>query len=207
MRSNRTQGGRWFLAFQRDAAGAPWKVAYLSVLRNAAIPEFAKDAQGYVKAVPAGTSGGLSVPPGKISETYTRFLQEGGGDFAPGPQTSGLRKGREERQARFSHEAMRADFSDVAAKPPEYTPLALRTEDGGALVFFASHHYEKQTAARGHSPQVSNKLVRTMLRGEPKQSVIYTQVAQQAVNVPSQQSGGDIRFLNRLSGITGAKGQ
>ncbi len=50
----------------------------------------------------------------------------------------------------------------------DFAPLALRTEDGGAMVLFATRHFEKQTAARGVPlsvrPEVGGRSPRTLLR-------------------------------------------
>jgi hypothetical protein len=161
------------------------------------------DSGGYAKTVPAGTSGGLAMAPDSLSEAYTRYLEDGSGDFAPGAQTSRL---RESRKARANQTALRTDFEDQPAQPPQFTPVTLRTKDGGAMVFFASHHYEKQTAARGYRPPMKDALVKELMKGEAKQSATYTHVSQQSVAVPPK-SGGDVRFLNRIYGVTAAQGQ
>ncbi|GHJ18471.1 hypothetical protein [Streptomyces albus] len=65
-RSNRKGQGRWLFVFQRDRADGPWKAAYLSVVDPDAMPEFARDAEGHVKAVPVGGASGLTVAPDQL---------------------------------------------------------------------------------------------------------------------------------------------
>ncbi len=203
-RSNRKGSGRWFFVFQRDRANAPWRAAYLSVLQPDAVPEFARDKDGHVRAVPTGGGARLTVPPGRLSRAYTRYLQDGGGDdFAAGPHTSAQREKREKQMARKS---VRNEYADQEAQPPQFSPFGLRTRDGGALVFFASHHHHKQTLPRGYTPQIKEPLVKALMTGKPKHSVTFVRVSAQAVTVPAAKDNGKIRFLSRIEGLTEARG-
>lgn len=203
-KSNRKGAGRWFFVFQRDRAHGPWKASYLSVLQPDEIPEFARDRNGRVKAVPTGGDAKLALSPGKLSGAYTRYLQEGAGEeFAKGPHTSVL---RERREKQLKQTGVRNEFVDQAAQPPQFAPFGLRTKDGGGLVFFASHHHHKQTLPRGYTPQIKNPLVKALMTGKPKQSVTFKRVSAQAVRVPAQKDGGETTFLSRIEGLTAARG-
>ncbi|MDJ1133481.1 hypothetical protein NMN56_016225 [Streptomyces iconiensis] len=204
-KSNRKGSGRWFFVFQRDRAHGPWKASYLSVLQPDEIPQFARDKDGYVKPVPTGGDAKLAISPGKLSRTYTRYLQEGTGDeFAGGPHTSALLERREKQQKQTS---VRNEFVDQAAQPPQFVPFGLRTKDGGGLVFFASHHHHKQTLPRGYTPKIKNPLVKALMTGKPKQSVTFKRVSSQVVSVPAEREGGETTFLNRIEGLTAARGE
>nr|WP_247746589.1 hypothetical protein [Streptomyces oryzae] len=203
-RSNRKGQGRWLFVFQRDRADGPWKASYLAVVQPDEIPRFARDEDGHVKAVPVGGASGLALAPDRLSERYTRYLQEGSGDdFAPGPHTSALREQREKAMKRTS---VRNEFADQAAQPPQFAPFGLRTKDGGALVFFASHHHHKQTLPRGYQPQIKDPLVKALMTGTPKQSVTFERVSEQAVTVPDKRHDGKVTFLSRIEGLTSARG-
>lgn len=201
-RSNGANGGHLLTLFQRSSAGAPWKASYMAPLGEK-VPKFATDGEGYAKPVAAGRPSRLTVPPERMSEEYVRYLQDGSGDFADGPQTS---EWRDQRKKNTYQGENRYDFSDQPARPPQYTSFGLRTKDGGAVVFFSSHHYTRVTGPRGRPPQVTNPLVRELLQGKVKQRVTYTYASQQSVAVPAQHSGGKTRFLSRTIDMTEANG-
>ncbi|MGH3310008.1 MAG: hypothetical protein ACRDP3_05415 [Streptomyces sp.] len=203
-KSNRTANGRWLLVFQRDSAKADWKASYLAVLEPGEIPDFVTGKDGHVKAVPTSGGSKLAIDPDKLSDAYVSYLQEGTGDFAPGKHTSARRAERKNAEKR---PGTRTEYADQAAEPPQYAPFGLRTQGGGALVFFASHHHTKQTVAKGYQPQVKDPLVKALMTGTPKQSVTYIRVSEQAVTVPAKNAGDEIGFLNRIDGLTSAKGE
>ncbi|MFF2651932.1 hypothetical protein [Streptomyces sp. NPDC058045] len=193
----------WLLAFTRSGPDAEWRATYLSVLAKAKVPRFRTGKDGLAEAVPAD-SGELAVAPGKLSRAYTGYLADGGDGFAPGPGTS---QWREQREKNASRPGKATQYLDAPLGDGGYAPLALRTEDGGALVFFSSRHYEKQTAARGLDLTV-DKDVRALMKGEPKQSLTMERIAGQAALTPRR--GADpaaVRLLSRLQGVVSAKGE
>jgi hypothetical protein len=195
---------RWLLIFARSSADSRWKASYLSVLDSDELPDFATDGRGHAKAVPRGGGSGLVVPPGELSQAYVRYLKDGEGEFADGKQTSARRSARKGS----AHETGRhTQFVDQPARPPQYAPFGLRTKDGGAVVFFGSLHHTKETYATGYHPPVKDPLAKALMSGKPKQSVIYSRTSQQAVTVPAKKDGGKIAFLNRIDGLTSAKGE
>ncbi|MEU1482594.1 hypothetical protein [Streptomyces sp. NPDC005752] len=212
--SNRDQDGgkldtRWLLAFVRTGPDAPWKVAYLAVAPPSEIPKFRKDADGWAQPVPsADTDAALTTPPADLSTTYTDYLGEGSPDvFAPGAVTSGWREARKNtRRTGFSYQ-----YVDQALDSGTFAPLGLTTEDGGALVFFSSKHFERQTAAEGLRPTVTAD-VRALLTGEVKSTLTKERVSSQLAYVPKKGAGdagaadGRVRVLNRLPGLVAAQG-
>lgn len=198
--------GRWFLVFQRDSAEADWKATYLAVLDPANTPEFAVDEDGHAKAVPDVSDGGgkLAVEPDKIGKAYAGYLRTGEGEFGPGTHTSETRADRE-KNAKTT--GVRTEWADQAAAPPQFTPFGLRTKDGGALVFFATHHHKKQTVAKGYTPQVKDPYVKALMTGTPQKSLTYVRVSEQAVTVPSAKEGGEITFVSRITGLTSVKAE
>ncbi|MEU6435023.1 hypothetical protein ABZ874_11905 [Streptomyces albidoflavus] len=199
------QDTRWFVAFVKSGPDAQWKAAYLSILTPDEIPEFSEDAQGNAVPVANGAKD-LAVAPGRLSEEYAGFLGEGGELFADGQHTSSWRAQREENADRPGRTTQ---WVDQPLDKGDFAPLALRTEDGGAMVLFATRHFEKQTAARGVPLSVRPE-VGALLKGDIKRAVTLERVSNQVVTVPRPEgsgSGGKVVFLNRIEGLTGAVGE
>ncbi|GAA2987186.1 hypothetical protein [Streptomyces fulvorobeus] len=191
---------RWLLAFVKTGPDALWKAAYLAVVTPAQLPRFRLDGDG--RAEPVDSSAGqLAVAPAELGTAYTGYLKDGTPDvFAPGPATSAWRDARRNtRVAGFSYQ-----YADQPLDGGTFAPLGLTTQDGGALVFFSSRHFERQTAARGLRPPV-NPDVQALLTGEVKSSLTKERVSSQLVYVPAK-PGGRVRVLNRLPGLTAARG-
>ncbi|WLQ43403.1 hypothetical protein P8A22_27895 [Streptomyces laculatispora] len=199
---NGEQDTRWLIVFVKSGPGAGWKAVYLSVVAPSQLPGFAKDGDGRAEPVKAD-SAELAVAPEELSEQYTGYLQKGTPDvFAPGPSTSLWRTTRQNtRRAGFSYQ-----YIDQPLDSGAFGPLGLKTEDGGALVFFSSKHFERQTAAKGLRPAVTPD-VRALLSGEVKSTLTKERVSSQLVYVPKKGAKpGKVTVLNRLPGLTSAKG-
>ncbi|MEU1009717.1 hypothetical protein [Streptomyces sp. NPDC005890] len=192
---------RWVLVFTRNDLGERWQVSYLTLMAPGTVPEFKKDADGWAEAVPADTAQ-LAVRPDELSKTYAAYLKSGGQTFADGRDTSGLRADR--RKAAKKPGLVR-QFIDEPLTHGDYAPLALRTADGGALVFFTTHHYEKQTAYTGGTVSVPNRDVQALVKGEVKQSLTLESIANEAVLDPA--GSGPVRMLGRVQGLTAAQGE
>ncbi|MFE1955434.1 MULTISPECIES: hypothetical protein [Streptomyces] len=199
--SSRGTGTRWLLVFTRDAENRPWAVSYLTVLRESQVPAFDVDADGWGEAVDADASG-LAVPPQKLPARYAAYLKDGGSGFAPGPYTSVTREAREKNESR---PGLATQFIDEPLTSGDNAPVALRTKDGGALVFFTTRRYEKQTASQGSDLPAINPSVKALMTGEPKQSATYGYVSNQAALAPAG-SSGPVQVLGRVQGITTAEG-
>ncbi|WP_031085893.1 hypothetical protein [Streptomyces sp. NRRL WC-3549] len=209
--SNRDEDGgeldnRWLLVFVRTGPEAPWKAAYLATLSPSKVPEFRKDADGWAEPVASDRADEvLATEPAKLSRTYTGYLEKGAPDvFAPGPTTSGWREAREKTvRAGFSYQ-----YVDQPLDGGAFAPLGLMTKDGGALVFFSSKHFERQTAAKGLRPTVTPD-VQALLTGEVKSTLTKERVSSQLVYVPGRGDGeaaGKVTVLNRLPGLVAAEG-
>ncbi|MFE2289597.1 hypothetical protein [Streptomyces sp. NPDC059452] len=209
--SNRDEDGgkldsRWLLTFVRTGPDALWKASYLAVVPPSQVPEFTLDADGLATPVEP-QSDELIVSPADLSIAYTEYLQKGTPDaFAPGTATSGWRETRRTtRRAGFSYQ-----YIDQPLSGSTFGPLGLRTEDGGALVFFSSKHFERQVTAEGLKPEV-NADVKALMTGEVTNSLTKERVSSQLVHVPARGeaagSGGKVRVLNRLPGLVAAKGE
>ncbi|GGZ70664.1 hypothetical protein ACFOOM_03700 [Streptomyces echinoruber] len=199
---NKGGDARWLLVFVRTGPGEPWRVAYLTLVAPGDVPKFRTDRGGWAEAVPADSSR-FAVAPRDLSRAYAAYLQKGGKDFAPGPHTSGWRQLREKNAAK---PGLATQYIDEPLTTGAYAPLALRTADGGALVFFTTHHFQKQTAARGASVPTPNQDVLALTKGEIKQSLTMEFVSNEVALDPAKGTGG-VAVLGRVQGLTTAQGE
>lgn len=195
------QNTRWFLVFSRNGLGEKWRAVYFAQFPGNKAPELKKDENGYAEAVPAGAKSGLSVDPGELSRRYADYLNTGkGSTFASGPQTDGWRA----RRAKDSHQlGARILWEDTAS---DHAPVALRTTDGGALVFFSTFYHQQKTVSAGSVITVPANLA-GLVEGPQKKTnrMAFTTVSSQAVTVPAKGSGEKVVFLNRREGKTSVK--
>ncbi|RII17048.1 hypothetical protein DSC45_14900 [Streptomyces sp. YIM 130001] len=197
------QDTRWVLVFTRGSAEQLWEASYLTLLSPDEVPEFKKDSDGWAEPVPADDAK-LAVRPDRLSRGYTDYLGKGGDTFAAGSHTTGWRDIRERNAKR---PGLATQYIDQPATNGDFAPVGLRTEDGGALMFYASRHFERQTAARGMTLKLDPE-VKALLTGEAKTSVTLERVSNQAARVPAK--GADesaVEVLSRIQGLTGAKGE
>ncbi|MFF0103502.1 hypothetical protein [Streptomyces hirsutus] len=206
---NKGGDSRWLLVFTRSGPDETWEAAYLTLVAPDALPEFAVDEDGWAEAVPANAAD-PAVPPGELSAAYATYLKKGedggGAAFAEGPHTSAWRDLRTKKSVR---PGLATQYIDEPMTNGDYAPLALRTEDGGALVFFTTRHFEKQTAAAGASVPTPNKDVLALTTGEIRQTLTMEFVSNQVALDPGDDGGGDgeVEILGRIQGLTSAKGE
>ncbi|MFG2677768.1 hypothetical protein [Streptomyces sp. NPDC048392] len=203
-RANKGGTARWLLVFTRDGLDETWQAAYLTLVAPAKVPGFRTDQAGWAEAVPANSTD-VSVPPAGLSKGYSTYLKDGGKTFADGVHTSSWRESREKRSIR---PGLVTQYIDEPLTNGDYAPLALRTKDGGALVFFTTRHFEKQTAARGASVPTPNRDVLALTDGEIKQSLTMEFVSNEVALDPADGSGnGQVSVLGRVQGLTSGKGE
>ncbi|MFF4485487.1 hypothetical protein ACFY0F_03185 [Streptomyces sp. NPDC001544] len=198
--ANKGGSARWLFVFTRGDLAEPWQAAYVTLVAPGSVPEFRKDADGWGEAVPA-SSASLAVEPQALSQDYATYLKSGGSTFADGAHTSGWRADRA-KSARKP--GLVTQYIDEPLTRGDYAPLALRTADGGALVFFTTHHYEKETAAAGTSVPSRGADVKALTKGEVKQSLTLEFVSNEVALDPKP--GGKVSLLGRIQGLTGAQG-
>ncbi|WP_435057521.1 hypothetical protein [Streptomyces sp. bgisy060] len=201
--SNRGSGDqRWLLVFLRNGPQQLWEVAYLTILPRSEVPEFAEE-EGYAVPVPADTDA-LAVAPRDLGKEYVAYLRDGKpATFAPGAHTT---EWRAQRQKAAQRPGMATQYVDQVTDRGDFAPLGLRTRDGGALVFFATRYFERQTAAKGYRPKVGPD-VKALLNGEIKSTVTREWVSSQAVLVkPAGTDRNGVTVTGRLQGVVGAEG-
>ncbi|WP_406837022.1 hypothetical protein ACICHK_13075 [Streptomyces sp. AHU1] len=197
-------GSRWLLVFTRDGAREKWQASYLTVLGAGDVPEFAKDEDGWARPV-AADDPALAVQPRKLGRSYASYLKAGGDTFAAGVHTS---QWRAQREKFASRPGLARQYIDQPLTAGDYAPVGLRTADGGALVFFATRRFEKETAAAGTEIPSPAADVRALTTGEINRSLTLEFVSNQAVLDPPKGSGrGQVSVLGRVEGLTGAKGE
>ncbi|WP_200260424.1 hypothetical protein [Streptomyces sp. HSG2] len=195
---------RWLLVFTRDGIDEAWEAAYLALVEPDSLPEVPTDEDGWAEAVPAESSE-PTISPGELSEAYTGYLQEGGAGFADGPHTSAWRELREKRESR---PGLARQYIDEPLDGGDYVPLAVRTKGGGALVFFATRHYEKQTAARGATVPTPNQDVLALTEGTIEGALTMEFVSNAVALIPPAGAAGEeVRVLGRVQGLTSARGE
>ncbi|MEU3843334.1 hypothetical protein AB0E88_25240 [Streptomyces sp. NPDC028635] len=200
---NRAGKSRWLLVFLRHDQDEPWQVGYLTLAKPGSVPRFKTDADGFAEAVDAGAAD-LAATPESLSRRYTTYLKSGGDGFADGPYTSVWRAARE-KQAR--RPGLANQYIDTPLTRGDYAPLALRTADGGALVFFTTRHYQKQTAAPGVTVPDPGRDVLALTSGEIKQSLTMEFVSNEVALDPPRTSGrSEVSVLGRTQGMTSAQG-
>ncbi|WP_344013284.1 hypothetical protein [Streptomyces thermospinosisporus] len=198
---NKGGEARWLLVFTRDSLDEPWQVAYLTLVDPDEIPRFKTDKDGWAEAVPANATD-VTVAPGELSQKYATYLKDGGDAFAVGPHTSAWRALRKKRSER---PGLATQYIDEPVTNGDYRPLALRTEDGGALVFFTTRHFEKQTAAAGATVPTPNKDVLALTTGEIRQSLTMQFISNEVALDPA--GDGEVEVLGRIQGLVSAKGE
>ncbi|MDN3020637.1 hypothetical protein [Streptomyces sp. S.PB5] len=203
--ANKGGTARWLFVFTRSSLDDPFQVAYLTLVAPDDVPTFKTGKDGWAEAVPAN-SAELSVAPKDLSQDYATYLQNGqGNSFAEGAHTSGWRTQRE-KDAKKPGRA--TQYIDESLTGGDYAPLALRTEDGGALVFFTTRHFMKQTAYTGTSLPEQNASVDALTTGEVKQSLTMEFVSNEVALDPAKGAdGGRVSLLGRIQGLTAAKGE
>lgn len=195
---------RWLFVFTRDGLTDLWEVSFLTIVPAEDMPEFQKDEDGYAQAVTPDDPE-LSVTPAQLPDRYVTYLKEDSALFADGPYTS---EERSRRRLNAEKPGLARQYVDEALTNGDYAPVGLRTTDGGALVFFTTRHYQKQTAAQGVNIPVNDAAVRALMTGEPKQSLTLEFVNNQAVLDPAKtKSDQQVRILSQVGGLTGAKGE
>lgn len=203
-KGNKGGDSRWLLVFTRKKLSEPWQATYLTFVAAGSMPEFKKDEDGHAEAVAADTAE-LALAPKDLSKSYATYLQSGQGAFANGAYTDEMRATRAKNATK---PGLVTQYIDEELTGGEYAPLALRTVDGGAVVFFTTHHYMKQTAAPGAAVPTPNQNVQALTTGETKQSLTMEFVANEVAVAPAKGSaGGKVSLLSRLEGLTAAKGE
>jgi hypothetical protein len=136
-----TAGQAVFL-FTKASATAPWQLSSLSKLApGTSLPALAADGDGHVPTVPASDSA-LAAQPGFAGPLQAGVVDDGPASpsakvVASGPLTTGIYDN--ERSGLLGLTAPHGDVMQWNLEGANYRQFALRTADGGALVFYAMY--------------------------------------------------------------------
>jgi hypothetical protein len=198
-------GSHWLMVFTRNSIDERWLVSYRAMLPAAEVPEFRKDKDGYLEDIPADEgNAGLAVAPAELSRLYALYLQSQGqeGSFAPGAGTTDIVAERNDQNTLDPN--WQKEWQDSAVEEERFSPVAVRTEDGGALVFFTERFYEKQTWREGVEPPAdlgeNPPYTVELLEEDSDVSTAVTREFLSVLTAAVPQGDGEIDLLYRSSG-------
>jgi hypothetical protein len=127
------------MAFQRQAADAPWTLNGSAVL-DQSLPAIARDRDGYATEVTYKDSS-LLLPPNLVGATQAAVVDEGPAApataaIANGPQTTGMYTAQAAQNSSYNARGLSYIWLLEGAAVPEFS---LRTTDGGALVLYTMY--------------------------------------------------------------------
>ncbi|MQY07066.1 hypothetical protein [Actinomadura macrotermitis] len=179
------QGFRHALLFTQAKEGAPWLATADPFPADTSLAKAARDEGGFAAPVPLDAKG-LAIAPGRIGAAHTALLNggpkaAGAGGIAPGPQTTGAYEALRAGQSALTKRGvdMKAAFSPDAA--PTY---ALRTKDGGALVWYTVKQTEAYSAAKRGRLRLSGDLIGLTTPDSVKKRMNSTVLIQYLAVVP-----------------------
>ncbi|GHH22712.1 putative lipoprotein [Streptomyces lanatus] len=199
--ANKIRNARWLFVFTRSGLDDAWEAAYLTLVAPDDVPEFKTDKDGWAEAVSLNSTE-LAVPPKDLSKEYAGYLKDGGDVFASGRHTS---EWRADRKKDAKRPGLATQFIDEPLTDGDYAPVALRTADGDAMVFFTTRYYEKRTAYAGTSVPSPGRAVEAVTTGEIKQSLTMEIVSNEIAIDPK--GSGKVELIGRTQGLTSAKGE
>jgi hypothetical protein len=136
------QDGPVLMLFTQDSADASWKLASVSSLpAGTTMPALARDASSNVPQVSLSAPG-LLIPPRDAGALQAAVVDEGpanaaSGDVAAGPLTTGMYRGALGPPRPLGLTVPAGDVYQWTLQGSTLPAFALRTADGGALVFYA----------------------------------------------------------------------
>ncbi|MDX3204477.1 hypothetical protein, partial [Streptomyces scabiei] len=212
---------RWFVAALSDQKGkAPsrlgvfaerpqhkrWELVSVVDLDGQKLPGIAFDQDGYARAVAADGNKQLAAGAGLLRAAVLDNFATGGSStgtkvFAPTQASKQQIEVHDKTGARFGNQGTTV-FAGAANRYKD--AYALKTTDGGALIFFS--HTHTQTDAVAHSGLQINpgKDDRAWLHDVPRTSITYTFVCNDAAAVPAKP--GPSRLIGYICARTDASG-
>ena len=131
--------GSAYIVFAQDSPGAAWKdVTEPDILPGRALPQIATGNGGYAESV-AADAGGLSVAPDKIGQVTAAWLDQVAADpsnTAVLADAGNLTDLKDDVFWRSGEGGATFDAADTHSVPADDRVFALKTTDGGALLFY-----------------------------------------------------------------------
>ncbi|QFG24045.1 hypothetical protein [Actinomadura sp. WMMB 499] len=148
------------MLFTQERAGGPWLLAADPAPGDGALGRVKLDDDGFAERV-APDAGGLPVPPAQVPKAHAALMTDGpdasgAAALADGPTTGRAYDALQKVTKSLAGQGVRLASTFA---PAEYRVHALRTKDGGALVWYAMKQHEAYSAAKRGSLAVSGDLV------------------------------------------------
>ncbi|MEU4347042.1 hypothetical protein [Streptomyces sp. NPDC023838] len=165
-----------------------WEMVSVADMYGPDLPTVALDADGYATAVAANSNKDLAVGADRLREGVLD-------NFATGGQNSGKKIFTESKASSLQikvHDETVTQYgsqgtSTFASATNRYgDAYALKTTDGGALVFFSHTHTQTDAVARSGLQLNPGKDDRAWLHDVPRSSIQYTFVCNDAATVPAK---------------------
>ncbi|GAA2084447.1 hypothetical protein [Actinomadura alba] len=178
------------LLFVQDKAGAPWRLAADPYPTAGPLGGVAVDKNGYATSVPPGDAR-LALSPSKVGAAHAALLTSG----PKSPAAAGIGPGPHTTQAYAALERATGQFSKVGVGltslfAPSTAPVyALRTTDGGALVWYVLQQNERYTAKKPGAISITGDLVGLAPPGNVKDRLDTTVLVQYLSKVPPKDKG------------------
>lgn len=175
------------LLFTQQSASAPWLLAADPVESGGTpLPGIALDKDGL--ATPVTGAAALAVAPAKIAAAHAELLtagpkSPGATGLAPGNQTSRAFSALQQARGGFGRQGVTLTTQFQPAGQPVY---ALRTKDGGAVVWYVLQQRETYAAKKPGSLSISGDLIGLVPPGKVKKQLDTTVLIQYLADVPAK---------------------
>lgn len=198
------QALRHALLFTQQKADAPWLLTSDPFPADAALSRIALDRDGYATAVEP-SSGGLAIAPDKIAAAHASLLnggrRAGGADLiASGPKTT-----EAFTALRQAESGLRRDDVTLVSRFEPGSPrvYALRTRDGGAVVWYVLKQNEAYSATKKGKLTVTGDLVGLAPPSSVSTRMDTTVLIQYLATVPAKGSAGVTGMYRKAVTATG----
>ncbi|MGK5553949.1 hypothetical protein ACSNOI_20235 [Actinomadura kijaniata] len=179
------QALRHALLFTQARAGGPWLLAADPYPGDAVLRNVELDDDAYAVAVPPDAPG-LAVAPGRIAAAHAALLTggpqaPGATALAPGPRTDQAHTALRQGVAALGRRGITFTSTFTPAALPVY---ALRTRDGGAVVWYALRQNEGYSSAKKGRLTVSGDLTGLVPARSVKNRMTTTVLIQYLATIP-----------------------
>ncbi|TNY36922.1 hypothetical protein [Thermomonospora catenispora] len=209
--TERVRPVRHAMLFVQQAPQAPWLLAADPLptgdAQTSPLGAVARDEEGYATAVRLDAPG-LAIPPGRIGEAHAAVLTHGTRApahhrraLADGPATIRAHRGLQRAVARFRSLGVTLTSSFVPHDVPVY---ALRTTDGGAVVWYALRQHESYTARTPGRLKVGGDLTGLVSPAQARTRLDSTVFIQHLAQIPA--GGGQAQITGMYRKAVHARG-
>ncbi|MBE1531366.1 hypothetical protein [Actinomadura algeriensis] len=173
------------MLFTQEKPDGPWLLAADPAPGDGALDRVKLDGDGFAEAV-SPDADGLPVAPAQIPKAHAALMTDGPDASGASALADGPTTGRAYEALRTVTESLAGQGVKLSATfaPAAYRVHALRTKDGGALVWYAMKQHEAYSAAKRGSLAVSGDLVGLAPAGSARTRLKTTVLTQYLAVVP-----------------------